>query len=138
MSEPTPAFATFEDFWPFYVRAHSKDLNRTLHFAGTTAAMATLAAAILLRRPGLLKWVPVVGYGPAWVGHFVVEGNKPATFGHPLWSLRGDLVMWWKTLNGTMRAEVERVVAEHAAKAAAAEAAATASAPAAADPLGVN
>jgi hypothetical protein len=118
MPEPTPEFASFEDFWPFYVRAHSVPLNRTLHFVGTTAAMATLAAAVLLRKPSLLKWVPVVGYGPAWIGHFGVEGNKPATFGHPLWSLRGDLVMWWKTAQGTMSAEVERVAAEQAAKAA--------------------
>jgi hypothetical protein len=108
MSEPTPRFESFEQFWPFYVRAHSRRENRLLHVAGTTAAMAALASALLFRKKGLLKWVPVVGYGPAWIGHFFIEGNRPATFGHPLWSLRGDLVMWWKTLTGTMDAELER------------------------------
>ena len=49
------------------------------------------------------------GYGFAWVGHFFVEGNRPATFTYPLWSLRGDMLMWWKTVTGTMGAEVERV-----------------------------
>ena len=138
MSEPKPEFASFEDFWPFYVRAHSNPRNRALHFAGTTAAMVTLGAALVLRKKSLFKYVPVVGYGPAWIGHFFVEGNKPATFGHPVWSLRGDLVMWWKTLTGTMGAEVERVVAEHDAKARAAEEQASAPAEAPADRLDVN
>jgi hypothetical protein len=42
----------------------------------------------------MLAAAPVVAYGMAWFSHFVIEGNKPATFGHPAWSLRGD----WKML----------------------------------------
>jgi hypothetical protein len=72
--------------------------------------MGTAALGLLTRRPGLLLAAPVVGYGLSWIGHFVVEGNTPATFGHPLWSLRGDFRMWWKTASGTMSAEVERVM----------------------------
>jgi hypothetical protein len=138
MSDPKPEFASFEDFWPFYVRAHSNPTNRWFHFAGTTAAMLTLGAAVVTRKASLLKWVPVVGYGPAWIGHFFVEGNKPATFGHPLWSLRGDLVMWKKMLDGTMDAEVARCVAEHEAKQAATAEPASAPAEAPARPLDVN
>ena len=52
---------------------------------------------------------PVVGYGPAWFGHYVFEKNKPATFGHPLWSLRGDAKMYVLALRGRMKAELERV-----------------------------
>jgi hypothetical protein len=104
-----PAFRSFDDFWPFYVREHAKKATRNLHFAGTTLAMASVAAGLLTRRRSLLLAAPVVGYGMAWIGHFFVEGNRPATFGHPLWSLRGDMIMWWKTLQGSMDAEVERV-----------------------------
>jgi hypothetical protein len=101
-------FESFEDFWPHYVRAHSEKTNRRLHFIGTTLAMGCVGGAALLRRPLLLLAAPVVGYGFAWVGHFVFQKNIPATFGNPLYSLRADFVMWSKIANGTMDAEVER------------------------------
>ena len=105
---------TFEEFWPYYVRAHSDKGNRRLHFIGTSAALALAAGGFLLRKPSMLILAPVVGYGCAWIGHFFVEGNVPATFGHPLWSLKADFVMWSKMLDGSMDAEVERVLAPDA------------------------
>jgi hypothetical protein len=108
-----PEMRSFEDFWPYYVGEHQNETNRTLHFVGTTLALGSVVAGLLTRRPIFFLAAPVLGYGLAWVGHFVVEGNKPATFAHPLWSLRGDLVMWWKTVNGTMGAEVERVTSHN-------------------------
>ena len=105
-------FQTYEEFWPFYVREHSNKLNRTLHVIGTSAAVGCVAAAAITRRPLFLLAAPIVGYGFAWVGHFFVQKNKPATFDYPLWSLRGDFEMWAKTLAGTMDAEVARVRAE--------------------------
>jgi hypothetical protein len=104
-------FESFEEFWPFYVREHSKKGTRALHFAGTTAALALTAAAVLKRRPGLFLLALAAGYGPAWVGHFFVQGNRPATFSYPLWSLRADLIMWWKIATDTMDEEVERATA---------------------------
>ena len=103
---------TFEQFWPIYVRAHAKKSTRMLHFAGTSLAMACVGGAVLFRKPKLLLLAPVLGYGPAWIGHFFLEGNKPASFEHPLWSFRADLVMWKKTIDGTMDAEVERILAD--------------------------
>jgi hypothetical protein len=100
---------TFDDFWPHYVHAHRHPVNRALHYAGTTAAIGSVAAAALTLNPAWLLVTPVVGYGPAWVGHFVFEKNKPATFEHPLWSLRGDLKMFSLAVRGKMKAEVERV-----------------------------
>ena len=105
-------FRTFEEFWPFYVKEHQKKSTRILHFIGTTGAMACLAGGLLTKRRWLLAVAPVVGYGPAWVSHFFVEGNMPATFKHPLWSLRADLVMWSKMVRFQMADEVERVLRE--------------------------
>ncbi|MGO9835462.1 MAG: Mpo1-like protein [Polyangiaceae bacterium] len=101
--------ATFDDFWPHYVHAHRHPVNRALHYAGTSAAIGSVAAAALTLNPAWLLVAPIAGYAPAWVGHFVFEKNKPATFEHPLWSLRGDLKMFSLAVRGKMRAEVERV-----------------------------
>jgi hypothetical protein len=105
-----PEIQTFEQFWDHYVAAHKKKGTRVLHFIGTTAAGACIAGGLFTKRRWLLFVAPFVGYGPAWIGHFFIEGNRPATFDHPLWSLRADLLMWWKTLTGEMQAEVDRVV----------------------------
>ncbi len=105
-------FHTFAEFWPFYVKEHQKKATRILHFIGTTSAMACVAGGLLTKRRWLLAVAPVAGYGPAWISHFFVEGNKPASFKHPLWSLRADLVMWTKMVRFQMDDEVERVLRE--------------------------
>lgn len=95
---------TWDEFWPYYVSQHLHPVNRWLHFVGTSAALGCLAASPLV--PPLLAAAPVVGYGLAWIGHFAIEKNKPATFGNPLWSLRGDFKMWSLMLRGKMDAEI--------------------------------
>jgi hypothetical protein len=100
---------TFEEFWPFYVAEHSRRPTRALHFAGTTLVLGAVAAAAL-DSPWWLAAAPVLGYGPAWIAHFFVEKNRPATFTYPLWSLRGDFRMWRLMLLGRMGPEVERAV----------------------------
>ncbi len=107
-------FESFDEFWTFYVKEHQKPATRILHFVGTTAAMGCVAGGILTKRRWLLAVAPVVGYAPAWVSHFFIEGNKPASFKHPLWSLRADLVMWSKMVRFQMADEVERVLREEA------------------------
>jgi hypothetical protein len=95
-------FKSYEEFWPFYVSQHLDPTCRKLHFAGTTLAM--LFAANPLTWPV----APVAGYGFAWAGHFIFEKNRPATFKHPLWSLRGDFRMWKMMLLRQMEPEIER------------------------------
>ncbi|MGH7326959.1 MAG: Mpo1-like protein, partial [Polyangiaceae bacterium] len=102
-------FASFEEFWPFYVGEHKLPLNRALHYAGTTMACSTVCAAVLTFNPLWLLATPIVGYGPAWVGHFILEKNRPATFKHPIYSLRGDFRMLKYALQGKMAKEVERL-----------------------------
>jgi hypothetical protein len=107
MSDDAP-ITSFEEFWPFYVREHADATNRKLHFVGTSLALGALATSLLTRRARVALLAPLFGYGAAWIGHFVFEKNRPATFKHPLWSLKGDFIMYAKTLAGTMDAEVER------------------------------
>ncbi len=81
-------------------------VNRALHYVGTISAATTLAAAVVTLNPFLLPLVPVVGYAPPWIGHFIIEKNRPATFTYPLWSLRGDLRMLRLAVTGQLKEQL--------------------------------
>jgi hypothetical protein len=98
---------SYEAFWPFYVSQHLDPTNRKLHALGTSLVLACLGLAAA-DSPRWLLLAPVAGYGFAWIGHFVFEKNRPATFTYPLWSLRGDFRMYRLMLLGRMRPELER------------------------------
>jgi len=108
-----PEFANFEEFWSFYVREHSNKNNRRLHFAGTSLGLGCVAASFLLKKRWMLLAAPVLGYGGAWIGHFFVEKNKPASFKYPGWSFLADFKMYGLIIQGKMDAEVERAHREH-------------------------
>lgn len=99
---------TFEEFWPFYVGEHRVPFNRFLHYVGTALGYALIVAAITVDWRFFIA-APILGYGHAWVGHFVVEKNKPASFKYPLYSLVGDAKMLAYALTGRMGREVERM-----------------------------
>ena len=96
-------FATFREFYPFYLSEHRNATCRKLHFAGSTLVLALIAAAASTGEWWLLALVPIAGYGFAWVGHFRFEKNRPATFKYPAYSLMGDWVMYWQLLTGKIR-----------------------------------
>src|SRR5688572_1402214 len=99
---------TFEEFWPYYVGEHRRPATRALHFVGTHLGLLCVPLAFVTT-PWMLAGLPVLGYGLAWIGHFFVERNRPATFTYPLWSLRGDLRMLRLTWAGKMGDEVARL-----------------------------
>jgi len=101
-------YRNFAEFWPFYLREHSKPRTRALHYGGTTLVIAILLFAVLTERWLWLLAVPFAGYGFAWLAHFAVEKNRPATFTYSLWSLAADFKMWWLWLTGRLGSELER------------------------------
>ena len=102
MSDEEP-FRTFAAFYPFYLREHANRTCRRLHFTGTSLALLWLLAALLTGRWWLFLVALLQGYACAWIGHFWFEHNRPATFRHPWYSLRGDWRMWWEILSGRLR-----------------------------------
>ena len=102
MSE-TKRYATFGEFYPFYLSEHSNRTCRRLHFAGTTIGLICLIAALLTGRLLYILIGLVAGYLFAWIGHFFFERNRPATFTYPLYSFVGDWVMWRDILAGKIR-----------------------------------
>jgi hypothetical protein len=99
----TRRFTAFRDFYPFYLTEHSNRTSRRLHFVGTAGVLAFVAFALVTRDARWLIGAPLCGYGFAWLGHFMFEKNRPATFRHPLYSLIGDWVMFFDVLRGRVK-----------------------------------
>jgi hypothetical protein len=99
---------TFGEFWPEYVRAHSAGTTRVMHCVGTLAGWAILLAAVVMREWWWIALALVVPYALAWISHFFIEHNRPATFEHPLWSWWADQKMVAMMLAGKMGEEVRR------------------------------
>ncbi|MGH6645501.1 Mpo1-like protein [Aquabacterium sp.] len=96
-------FNSFKEFYPFYLSQHTDLVCRRLHVLGSLLVLVALATVVLSGQWAWLVLVPFVGYGFAWVGHYVFEKNKPATFSHPVYSFIGDWVMLWQALTGKVR-----------------------------------
>jgi hypothetical protein len=102
MSVPAQ-FASFREFYPWYLSEHGHRVSRRLHFLGTGAFVAQWLLAPLLGNPWLLLSGPLTAYVFAWTGHFFFEKNRPATFAHPVYSLLGDFAMFRDLLAGRIR-----------------------------------
>lgn len=102
---------SFAQFWPYYVREHRRAATRWWHVVGTTLALAVAITGLALGPWWLVLLALGVGYGPAWMSHFLIERNRPATFRYPLWSLAADLKLWWLAVTGRMAGETARILA---------------------------
>ncbi len=91
-----------------YLRAHRRPQTRALHYLGSTLALICL---VLAMTTSSWKWAiaaPLIGYAMAWVAHFGIEGNKPATFGHPFLSLASDFRMLALFATGRLQPHLRR------------------------------
>jgi hypothetical protein len=96
-------FASFAEFYPFYLSEHADRTCRRLHFVGSTVGLACLAMLVFTGRPAWLLAGLVAGYAFAWIGHFAFEKNRPATFKYPFYSFVGDWAMYRDMLVGRIR-----------------------------------
>jgi hypothetical protein len=91
-------------FWPFYLREHAHPATRAIHVAGTVVALSLGLAGLVYQwgMPGLALSL-AAGYAPAWVAHFAIEHNHPASFKRPLLSFAADMRMAALFLTGRLR-----------------------------------
>jgi hypothetical protein len=106
---PQQQFSSYEEFFTFYLHEHSDARNRAMHAAGTLLGLCTLIVPFAIGHPWYALLWPLVAYGFAWTGHFLMEGNKPATFGHPLWSFISDFRMLGLMVTGRLKARMQAV-----------------------------
>ena len=83
-------YKSFEDFYPYYISEHDHKYTKLMHFIGTSISIYFLIKFILSFNFLFILYALLSGYGFAWVGHFFIEKNKPATFKYPFYSLIGD------------------------------------------------
>lgn len=76
-------YATFKEFWPFYLGEHSHPVNRALHFVGTSFAIGWILAAIANFDPLYILAGLFSGYFFAWIGHFFRREKSSRDFHIP-------------------------------------------------------
>ena len=87
-------FNSFKEFYPFYLSEHSKKETKITHVIGSGCVLILLTYSIITKDWFKLAYMPLFGYGFAWIGHFFFEKNRPATFTYPKFSFMGDWVMF--------------------------------------------
>ena len=96
-------FNSFSDFYKFYLSEHSKAGTKLFHFIGTALVILSLLLYIYSYDPLYLYLAPITGYSFAWFSHFFIEKNTPATFKHPIYSIKADFVMFFDILTGKIK-----------------------------------
>jgi hypothetical protein len=104
---------SYTEFWPYYLQEHARPETRALHYFGTTAAVLFVLAALATGRWWIAVLALVAGYGPAWIAHFFVEKNRPATFTYPIWSIVSDFRMAWSWVTGHLGEELVKAGITH-------------------------
>ena len=108
---------SFTDFWPHYLAEHSHPTCRLLHVTGGVLAWSCVALSPLY--PPLLLAAPLVGYPLSWLGHFLYERNRPASWSSPkyfAWSFVAGQKMNWLVLTGGIERELARYREQHQKK----------------------
>lgn len=96
-------FKNFSEFYPHYLSEHSDPVNRRIHLLGCLAVIIVILYSLFAQVWFALILVPLVGYGFAWIGHFFVEKNRPATFKYPIYSLMGEWKMFLDIITGKIK-----------------------------------
>jgi hypothetical protein len=104
--DTTVPIRSYAAFFPHYLRQHANPLCRRFHYVGTSGALVCLVGFVVSGDWRAVALGIGFGYGFAWVGHFFVEHNRPATLCHPIWSLMADHHMGWLALTGRLRARL--------------------------------
>lgn len=89
----------YSEFYRFYLTEHRSMMSRRLHAAGSSLGIYFFSKAIRQRKAKYVVYGLLSGYACAWVGHFVFEKNKPASFKQPFYSFISD----WRMLSDIVR-----------------------------------
>jgi len=99
----------FSEYWPDYLREHSKPATRAMHYLQTVFGGAAILYCLATQSWVALIVTLVVIFLWALAAHKLVEGNSPAAATHPFWwSVVNDLRMFAHFITGTLAAELRK------------------------------
>jgi hypothetical protein len=98
----------FEDFWPHYVRLHSKPETQWCHAAATMTSTVLFALAISRKSLFLAVIAPLANHAIAQTSHRLFEKNKSTPWKNQIWHTRAEFKMLTLVLTGKMAAEADR------------------------------
>ena len=90
----------YHEFYRFYLTEHRNIMSRRLHVVGSSVGLYFFSKAIRQRKAQYFVYGLLSGYACAWIGHFIFEKNKPASFKQPLYSFISDWRMFADVLRG--------------------------------------
>ena len=106
--EPTPdpkfelPIQDYSTFYRFYLTEHRNIMSRRLHVVGSSIGLYCVSKAIRQKKAKYILYGLMAGYACAWVGHFIFEKNKPASFKQPVYSFISDWRMFADVLRGNL------------------------------------
>ena len=109
MSADAYAVQTFEDFWPYYVRLHTRPVTHAFHALATLSCLTLLATAVITLQPIYALAAPLVDFAIAQASHRLYEANRTTPWKNQLWHTRAEFRMLRLVLTGRMGREVMRV-----------------------------
>jgi len=92
----------YHEFYRFYLTEHRHIMSRRLHVAGSSIGLYFFSKALRQRKAKYVAYGLLSGYACAWIGHFIFEKNKPASFKQPLYSFISDWRMFADVLRGNL------------------------------------
>lgn len=101
-------YNSLKEFFPFYLEEHSHPVNRALHFIGSSLALGCILSFLVSFKVYILGLALVSGYLFAWIGHFFIQKNRPATFHYPFYSFISDWIMYGMMLLGKIKPNDEK------------------------------
>jgi hypothetical protein len=99
----TKEYTSFKQFYPFYLSQHQNKICRRLHIIAAIFIIILFIYTVATGQWRLFVYMPIIGYGFAWIGHYIFEENRPATFTYPFYSLLGDWVMFRDVIIGKIK-----------------------------------
>ncbi|MEP1231206.1 MAG: DUF962 domain-containing protein [Litorimonas sp.] len=99
----------YKDYWPQYLREHSRPLTRMSHYLQTTFGGIAILYAVWTFN--LLMLLTTLAFIFVWalLTHILIEKNKPAAATHPFWwSVLNDIRMLFHYLTGTLKGELRK------------------------------